>query len=133
MFVALDTCSTETYITEELASRLGLQTTATNITISGIGGETNRLQLGKAQLTIKSKVNDWCQDTTVFILDRICENLKYHDTKEPTEIEIDMLLSCQVSLKLLITYDEEAEVLETHLGQCYLPEDKMTIMKRKLI
>ena len=136
MFVALDTCSTETYITEELATRLQLQTKPVDIAISGIGGKVTNHQLKMANMTIKSKVNDWRHDTLVYVLPKICDDLKYHDTNESTSIQIDMLLSCHISLKLLICYDDEAEVLdaitkfqpeENTLGSAIYPKTIMTI------
>ena len=131
VFVALDTCSTETYITEELASRLQLQTTPVDIAISGIGGEVNNHHLKMANLTLKSKVKKWEHKIPVYVLPKICDDLKYHDRVKSTSIQIDMLLSSHISLKLLICYNEEAEVLETHLGQCYLPEDKPDHLQNK--
>ena len=63
---------------------------------------------------------------TAYVLPRICDKLKFHDTTRQEELAVDMLLSCHLTVKALIQYDEGTEVLETHLGQCYIPQKDTT-------
>ena len=97
--IALDSCSTTSFIREKIAAVLELPCVPLQLNLAHLGGVPTRHNAATTTVLVESLGGDFREEVSATILPAICGEVDFHDTNQELSGHIDVLLDASYAFR----------------------------------